>query len=314
MDLRGLGRAAWVCAALAAGLLVDLAFGPALGAQQTPVAPLRSPSVTKSSPQQSGPQAQSAPQLQQLPPRVVAAQHFLAQRGVVPGHRAVARSLSSHSLGAALSARPMAASPQSHRQLCRQRHLAAARVRRQLLLPIFGLVTGRISAVALDPSDATGNHLYIGTTGGGVWSSSNAGTSTLSAIVFNPLTDALTALGGAVDASISIGALTVQPGGTGVILAGTGDPNDVLDSYYGAGILRSTDGGNTWSLIQGTSDAEDGLSTRDVVFAGEGFAGFAWSTVNPQLVVAAVTQSYEGDVVDADQPLRELRGSLLLLR
>ena len=76
------------------------------------------------------------------------------------------------------------------------------------------------------------------------------------AIVFTPLTDNVAALGGAVDASISIGALTVQPGGTGVILAGTGDPNDVLDSYYGAGILRSTDGGNTWSLIQMTVDEE----------------------------------------------------------
>ena len=177
-----------------------------------------------------------------------------------------------------------------------------------VLTPDFGLVTGRISAVALDPSDSTGNHLYIGTTGGGVWSSSNAGTSTLSNIVFNPLTDALTALGGAADASISIGALTVQPGETGVILAGTGDPNDVLDSYYGAGILRSSDGGNTWSLIQGTSDSEDGLSTRDVVFSGEGFAGFAWSTVNPQLVVAAVTESYEGDVVDANQPDENCEG------
>ena len=111
----------------------------------------------------------------------------------------------------------------------------------------------------------------------------------------------MTALGGAVDASISIGALTVQPGGTGVILAGTGDPNDVLDSYYGAGILRSTDGGNTWSLIQQTMDEEDGLSTRDFSFVGEGFAGFAWSTVNPQVVVAAVSQAYEGTLVDADR-------------
>ena len=64
-------------------------------------------------------------------------------------------------------------------------------------------------------------------------------------IVFAPLTDKVAALGGIDDASISIGALTVQPGKTGVILAGTGDPNDVLDSYYGAGILRSTDGSNT---------------------------------------------------------------------
>ncbi len=177
-----------------------------------------------------------------------------------------------------------------------------------VLTPNFGLVTGRISAVALDPSDATGNHLYIGTTGGGVWSSSNAGTSTVANIVFNPLTDALTALGGFADASISIGALTVQPGETGVILAGTGDPNDVLDSYYGAGILRSTDGGNSWNLIHATSDSEDNLSTRDVDFAGEGFAGFAWSSADPQLVVAAVTQSYEGDVVDANEPALNCEG------
>ena len=194
----------------------------------------------------------------------------------------------------ALSARTLAASPQA------TTNNAASATWQPLgptavLTPNFGLVTGRITAIALDPSDATGNHLYIGTTGGGVWSSSNAGTSTVSNIVFNPLTDAVTALGGAVDASISIGALTVQPGATGVILAGTGDPNDVLDSYYGAGILRSTDGGNTWSLIQGTADVEDNLGNRDVNFAGEGFAGFAWSTVNPQLVVAAVSQSYEGD-------------------
>ena len=114
--------------------------------------------------------------------------------------------------------------------------------------PGFGLVTGRIAAIALDPSDATGNRLYLGTTGGGVWVAQNAGTTNPSSVVFTPLTDALAALGGVADASISIGALTVQPGGTGVILAGTGDPNDMLDSYYGGGILRSTDGGNSWSL------------------------------------------------------------------
>ncbi len=164
----------------------------------------------------------------------------------------------------------------------------------------FGLVTGRVAALALDPSDATGNRLYVGTTGGGVWVANNAA-ATPSSIVFTPLTDNLAALGGAVDASISIGALTVQPGGTGVILAGTGDPNDVLDSYYGAGILRSTDGGNTWSLIQMTVDAEDGFSAKDVSFVGNGFAGFAWSTANPQIVVAAVSQAYESTQVDANR-------------
>jgi hypothetical protein len=159
----------------------------------------------------------------------------------------------------------------------------------------YGLVTGRITALALDPSDSTGNTLFVGATGGGVWRSQNADTSSPANISFIPLTDDLPAMNGAVNASISIGALTVQPGGTGVILAGTGDPNDAPDSYYGAGILRSTDGGTTWSLIPSTAD---GLFS----FTGEAFAGFAWSTVNQQRVVAAVSQAYEGTLVNAGWP------------
>jgi len=171
----------------------------------------------------------------------------------------------------------------------------------------YGTVTGRITALALDPSDTTGNTLYVGTTGGGVWESQNAGTSNLSQIVFNVLTDNLSALSGAQDASISIGALSVEPGGLpgkGVVLAGTGDPNDALDSYYGAGILRSADGGATWSLIPGTVD-------QKYLFAGESVAGFAWGTaatgisacgsnaVSSEVAVAAVSQALEGTLVDA---------------
>ncbi|HEY1255416.1 MAG TPA: choice-of-anchor D domain-containing protein [Terracidiphilus sp.] len=168
----------------------------------------------------------------------------------------------------------------------------------------YGLVTGRITALALDSSDTTGNTLFVGTTGGGVWKSQNAGTSNTSEIVFTVRTDELPALSGVLDASISIGALSVQPGGTGVVLAGTGDPNDALDSYYGAGILRSADGGTTWSLIPGTIDGR-------FLFAGESVAGFAWGTMpsgitacgsnalSSEVVVAAVSQAYEGTLVNA---------------
>src|ERR1019366_7758377 len=38
----------------------------------------------------------------------------------------------------------------------------------------FDDVTGRLTSVAIDPADATGNTVYVGTTGGGVWKSVNA--------------------------------------------------------------------------------------------------------------------------------------------
>jgi hypothetical protein len=210
-----------------------------------------------------------------LPPRVVEAQRFLAQRGWTPGRRV----------------RRATAAPGAKTQP------PASGIWLPLgpdavLTPAWGLVSGRVSALALDPADATGNHLYLGTTGGGVWMTNNAAVTDAGKVVFTPLTDAVEALSGAMDASISIGAVTVQPGGTGVILAGTGDPNDALDSYYGAGILRSADGGNSWTLISETADFK-------WKFTGEGFAGFAWSSVNSQLVVAAVSQAYEGTLVNA---------------
>ncbi len=159
---------------------------------------------------------------------------------------------------------------------------------------LYGHVAGRVTAVAIDPNDTTGNTVYLGTSGGGVWKSTNAA-GAASAVSFQPLTDALSAFsinaGGSVLPSLSIGAVSVQPGGTGVILAGTGDPNDASDSYYGEGLLRSTDNGQTWSLIR-TSNIGS--------FAGQGFASFAWSTSNPNTVVAAVSSSAEADVVGAD--------------
>jgi hypothetical protein len=241
------------------------------------------------------PEAQAKAQRANLPPRVMQAQRFLTARGWTPASGMAAR----HSgRVAAFGQMGTLSSEAGTATTGIWQPLGPTAVQ----TPGFGLVTGRVAAIAIDPSDTTGNRLYLGTTGGGVWVAQNAGTTDPSLVVFTPLTDALSALGGTADASISIGALTVQPGGTGVILAGTGDPNDVLDSYYGGGILRSTDSGNSWSLIARTKDVEQGLGSQDFSFVGEGFAGFAWSTVNPQVVVAAVSQAYEGTLVNAERP------------
>jgi hypothetical protein len=214
------------------------------------------------------------------PPRVIQAQRFLAQRGH-PNRRSFAPSDRPRNAQIA-----SAASTSTSASTAVWQPLGPLGV----ITPNYGLVTGRISSIAIDPSDPTGNRVVVGTTGGGVWLSQNGGTA--GSVTFTPLTDAPGGFDAVRYASISIGAVTVQPGGTGVILAGTGDPNDALDSYYGAGVLRSADGGNTWTAMSHTADAQ-------LSFQGEGFAGFAWSTVNPQLVVAAVSEAYEGTFVSA---------------
>lgn len=148
----------------------------------------------------------------------------------------------------------------------------------------YGFVSGRATAVAIDPADASGNTVYIGAAHGGVWKSTNAASTLASAITWTAVADFAPTL--------SVGSIAIQPGnanpGASVVLVGTGEPNDSADSYYGLGILRSSDGGTTWSLIAGD------VSGRS--FAGLGFSKIAFSTANPQLVVAAAATAYTGEL------------------
>ena len=199
----------------------------------------------------------------------------------------------------------------------RREHLAMARAQAssltaawqevgpsQIASQSFGDVTGRVTAIAIDPADTTGNTVYVGTTGGGVWKSTNAA-GTAGSVTFTPLTDTLPVFsanaGGVAIPSLSIGAVSV---GDGVVLAGTGDPNDASDSYYGEGLLRSTDGGLTWTLIQGSKDGVAGNHS----FVGLGVAGFAWSSATPSLVVAAISQAAEGVVMNAPDAVESVMG------
>ena len=105
-----------------------------------------------------------------LPPRAAQAQRFLAERGWKPGSRR-ARTGNGHgnlSTSGSPASAPGLQAQQSATATWQPLGPTA------VITPNFGLVTGRVSALALDPSDATGNRLYLGTTGGGVWVAQNA--------------------------------------------------------------------------------------------------------------------------------------------
>jgi hypothetical protein len=143
----------------------------------------------------------------------------------------------------------------------------------------YGMVAGRVTAVAIDPADATGNTVYIGAAQGGVWKSTNAAENVANNVAWTSLTDN--------QATLSIGSLAIQPGNSSLILAATGEANSSGDSYFGLGILRSTDAGNTWSLVSSANSG--GLS-----FSGLGGTRMAFSTANANTVVSAMATSTEG--------------------
>jgi len=148
-------------------------------------------------------------------------------------------------------------------------------------------IAGRATAVAIDPADPSGNTVYVGGAQSGIWKSANATSPVANNVTWTPITDN--------QATLSIGALAIQPGNNDptktLILAATGEANNAGDSYFGLGILRSADGGNTWTLI---STANSGALS----FTGLGGTRVAFSTANGQIstAVAAMAASSEGFV------------------
>jgi hypothetical protein len=134
-------------------------------------------------------------------------------------------------------------------------------------------VSGRATSVLVDPADTTGNTILLGGAYGGLWKSTNAGSksATPNLVTWQSLIDD--------QPSLAVGAIALQPGNSNLVLVGTGETNSSGDSYYGMGILRSTDGGATWTQI---TSAASGQS-----FVGVGFSKMAFSTSNTNLVVAS---------------------------
>ena len=148
-----------------------------------------------------------------------------------------------------------------------------------------GPLAGRINAAAYDPSHS--GTYYIGTAGGGVWKTTDSGST------WKPLSDKWPFL--------QVSSVTLDPTNSNIIYAGTGD----FDGYgpYGFGMMKSTDAGATWTNY-GQSQFS-GLSIRAILVdpenpkivtltTGRGpvYYGFVWRSTDGGQTFKSVINTY----------------------
>lgn len=136
------------------------------------------------------------------------------------------------------------------------------------LVPVNGGYSGRISCMAVNPANT--NHWLVGPNIGGVWETKDAG------LTWAPISD--------YEANLSMGAIAFAPSDTNTVYVGTGEGHG-SNSYPGAGLLKSTDGGRTWTL----------LATN--VFGKASFSDIKVSPTDKNLLYAASLPSGNSDGV-----------------
>jgi len=128
------------------------------------------------------------------------------------------------------------------------------------------LVSGRITSIVIDPTDP--KIIYIGAAQGGVWKTIDGGNT------WNPTSDN--------EQSLAIGTLAIDPANHLIVYAGTGEAN-FSDSYYGAGILKTIDGGDNWTIVNNWQDPSGSSGT----FTGFSFYKIAINPVTTTTIFAA---------------------------
>jgi len=149
------------------------------------------------------------------------------------------------------------------------------------------VAAGRVTAMALGTSCQHGGcPLYVGAAGGGIWRTRDAlsGTPQWEFVSGSFATNA-------------IGSLILDPNdATGrTLYAGTGEPNVSVDSEAGMGIYRSTDGGDTWTLLAGSSQFQGrAVASLAITPGGDILAGIARAVRGVSSVIGGPTSNPPG--------------------
>ncbi|MBI2567831.1 MAG: hypothetical protein HYV63_12440 [Candidatus Schekmanbacteria bacterium] len=119
----------------------------------------------------------------------------------------------------------------------------------------WGNVTGRSGAIVVHPSNP--NIIIYGSATGGIWRTDNGGSS------WTPVSDSA--------ASLSIGDIAMARSDSNILYAATGEADvatgafHITQDYFGSGILKSTNGGQSWFKVSNASFPDYGFCSRIIV-------------------------------------------------
>jgi hypothetical protein len=128
-------------------------------------------------------------------------------------------------------------------------------------------VSGAVNAIAVDLHHP--GTLYLGTANGGVWKSTNANTSSP---YWKPLTDLQLP-------ALSINSIAISPLNSSVIFAGTGVRFFGVEGSASFGVIRSTDAGATWTILDRSTFAGQRIGINSIVPLARTTGGLAGQVV-----------------------------------
>ncbi len=118
-------------------------------------------------------------------------------------------------------------------------------------------IGGRTRALLADRSDATGNTVFAGGVGGGLWKTTNFKSASPTWSVVNDFFS-----------NIAITCIKQSPTNASEMYFGTGEGFGNIDAIQGLGIWKSTDGGANWTQLSSTTNLSD---IEDIEFDDNGY-------------------------------------------
>ena len=148
-----------------------------------------------------------------------------------------------------------------------------------------GNVTGRVRGLVVDPIDPTGDTWFIGSVGGGIWKTTNAGGDWIEVAPYLP--------------NFAVSTIAMSASNNNIMFAGTGESMFSVDVINGDGMLKSTDRGATWFRLMSTVGNDNFNNIARIII----------DPTNPDIVLATTTSGrYKQNTVNSSSIMKSTNG------